>query len=340
VRRFRVWSAGLGAAVLLLATATPAVAQRASAPEVVATGVPRPLQLAADGRTLIILSPGSHGDSAGEIYRVDLDGELPADLSRQPRVRIPFVDARTATLGSLTLDPASRLLFLGEENGTRIYRLSPDERLTLYATGLSRLPGGSTLAFDRLGRLVIVDYVDRALSPGEERGPPGLEQLRDEDYRGPLVFRLAIEPDIPLPRRLDRVAPLFPRAWGGRQGGGLLPRLISVAALPAGDLALLSSTGEVFRLTGDATLALLARLPPGHGQYNRTNMVAAPDGAVFVSGGFHVARIFRVSPDGVVETVASNLGDPEGIALDAQGYLYVAESSYHRIIRLKPPPGR
>ncbi len=334
------WGVGVLAGAALLAWVGPGLTAvyPASPVEVVATGVPRPLQLVLDGRALIVLSPGSRGDSAGELYRVDLDGELPVDLSRQPRVRIPFADARMATLGSLALDPASRLLFLGEENGARIYRLSPDERLTLYATGLYRLSGGSTLAFDRLGRLVIVDYVDRALSPGEERGPPGLEQLREEDYRGPLVFRLALEADIPLPRRLDRVAPLFPRGWGGKQGGGLLPRLISVAPLPAGDLALLSSTGEVLRLTGDGTLASLARLPPGHGQYNRTNMVAAPDGAVFVSGGFHVARIFRVSPDGVVETVASNLGDPEGIALDAQGYLYVAESSYHRIIRLKPRP--
>ena len=304
--------------------------------EVVATGVPRPLQVVVDARALVILSPGGQGDSAGEIYRLDLDGELPADLSRQPRVRIPFADARTATLGSLALDPASRQLFLGEENGSRIYRLAHDERLTLYATGLQRLPGGSTLAFDARGRLVIVDHVDPAISRPEERAPPGLEPFREDDYRGPLVFRLALEPGIPLPRRLDRLAPLFPRAWGGRQGGALLPRLISVAPLATGELALLSSTGELFRLAADGALALLAQLPPGHGQYNRINMIAAGDGSVFVSGGFHVARIFRVAPDGTVTTVAGNLADPEGIALDGS-YLYVAESAFHRILRLRLP---
>ena len=323
-------------ALLVGLAATPLDGRPTTGVEVVATGVPRPLQLVVDGRTLVILSPGALGDSAGEIYRVDLGGELPADLSRQPRVRLPFADARLATVGSLALDPASGQLFLGEENGSRIYRLSSDEWLTVYATGLRRLPGGSTLAFDGLNRLLIIDYVDPALSPGEDRGPPGLEQLRDEDYRGPLVFRLTLEADIPLPRRLDRLAPLFPRAWGGKQGGALLPRLISLAALPAGDIVFLSSTGELFRLTAGGAFSSFARLPPGQGQYNRTNMAPASDGSVFVSGGFQVARIFRVSADGTVTTVASNLADPEGIALDARGYLYVAESSFHRIVRLKP----
>jgi len=328
-------AAGIAALVLLPVVWAHPGSNTPSGLELVATGVSRPLQLALDGHTLVILSPGSRGDAAGEIHRVDLGGELPVDLSRQPRVRIPFPDSRLATLGSLAVDPVSRQLVLGEENGTRIYRLSSDERLTAYATGLNRLPGGSAFAFDLAGRLLVVDHVDPAVSPGEDRGPPGLEQLRDEDYRGPLVFRLTLDPDIPLPRRLDRVAPLFPRAWGGRQGGALLPRLISVAALATGDLALLSSTGVVYRLASDGAFSLLARLPPGHGQYNRTNMVPASDGSVFVSGGFQVGRIFRVSPGGAVTTIASNLADPEGIALDASGHLYLAESSFHRIVRLK-----
>jgi hypothetical protein len=328
------WSVG-AIGILAWTAGTAAPSPPAASLEVVATGVPRPLQLAVDGRVLVILSPGSQGDAAGEIYRVDLGGELPADLARQPRVRVPFADARTATLGSLALDPRSRQLYLGEENGTRIYRLSPDERLAVYATGLSRLPGGSPLAFDRLGRLCVIDYVDRSLSAGEERALPGLEALDEEDYRGPLVFRLALAPDLALPRRLDRLLPLYPRAWGGKTGGGHLPRFISLAPLASGDLALLSSAGEVFRLTGDGILVPLARLPAGHGQYNRTNMTPAPDGSVFVSGGFHVARIFRVSMAGQVETAAESLGDPEGIVLDDRSYLYIAESAYHRIVRLK-----
>ena len=303
--------------------------------EVVATGVLRPLQLAWDGRAVVVLGPGTRGESAAEIYRLSVDGPLPVDLSRQPRISVPFADATTTTIGSLAVDPASGELFLGEENGHRVWRLGADGRLVLYLKGLRRLAGGSALAFDRAGRLVLVDYADPYLSQGEERPPPGLEQLREEDYRGPLVIRLTLDPTIPLPRHVGNIPPLYPRAWGGRAGGALLPFLISVLARRDGDLLLLTSSGELYSLGADDDLALFTRLP--RGQYNRTNMVEAPDGTVFVSGGFHVGRVFRVTPHGVVTVVAADLADPAGIALDARGALYIAESSVHRILRVRQP---
>ena len=74
-------------AAALVVSAGPA--REASMPaaglEVVATGVPRPLQLVLDRRTLVVLGPGARGDSAGEIYRVDLDGALPVDIAAWPR---------------------------------------------------------------------------------------------------------------------------------------------------------------------------------------------------------------------------------------------------------------
>jgi hypothetical protein len=297
--------------------------------EVVATGVSRPLQLVLDGSTLIVLGPGSRGDSAGEIYRIDL-GALPADVSRLPRVRVPFLDGRLSTLGSLVLEPGSRDLFVGEENGSRVYRLDVHERLTPYLDGLHRLPGGSGLAFDGGGRLLVVDHADPLISPGEERPPSGLEQFREEDYRGPLLFRLTLDPSLPLPRHLDRMPPLFPRNWGGRAGGGMLPRLVAVAAA-GDDVVLTASSGVVYRLTGER-LAPLAQLP--RGQYLRINMVGGPDDSVFVSGGFSVGYIFQVARDGTVTQLPGPIGDPQGIAFDRRGYLYVAESSLHRILRL------
>src|SRR5215470_13334149 len=165
------------ALVSVLLALTSASGREVVAPpgfEVVAIGVPRPQQLAFDRRTLVVLGPGARGDSAGEVYRLDL-GALPVDVSRLPRVRVPFLDGRLATLGSMVLDPASRDLFVGEENGNRVYRLDVHERLTSYLDGLRRLPGGSALAFDSAGRLLVVDHADPLISPGEERPPSGLE---------------------------------------------------------------------------------------------------------------------------------------------------------------------
>jgi len=304
---------------------------------IVAIGVARPLELALDGRSLVILSPGWRGDNAGEIYRLDLDGPFPVDLSRRPAVRIPFSDPRATTLGSLAIAPKTRELFLGEENGTRVWRLTGEEDLSLYASGLHRLAGGASLAFDREGRLLLLDFADPQLNENEQRPPAGLEQFREDDYRGPLVLRLTPDPTLPLPRRLATAPPLFPRAWGGRAGGIHLPRLISLA--PRGDdVLVLTSSGDVHRLGSD-TLSLFARLP--RGQYTRTHMIAAPDGTLYVSGGFQVGSVFRVDREGGVTVVASQIADPQGIALDGRGHLYIAESAFHRIVRITlPPPSR
>ena len=323
----------LVALLAVLVALSHASAREPAAPpgfEVVATGVPRPLQLALDGRTLIVLGPGSRGDSAGEIYRIDL-GALPVDVSRRPRVRVPFLDGRLATLGSMIVEPGSGDLFVGEENGGRVYRLDAHERLTPYLDRLHRLPGGSSLAFDGAGRLLVVDHADPLISPGEERPAPGLEQFRDEDYRGPLLFRVTLDPTLPLPRRMDRMPPLFPRHWGGRTGGAMLPRLVAVATT-GDDMVVTASSGVVYRLTGDG-LTSLATLP--RGQYLRINMVGGPDDSVFVSGGFSIGYIFHIARDGRVVTLPGPIGDPQGLVLAPDGYLYVAESSLHRIIRLR-----
>ena len=136
--------------------------------DVVATGVPRPIQLALDPRgRLVVLSSGPFGDSAGEIYRLDLRVPLPIDASRVPRVVIPFADqVRKAILGSLAVDPRSGTLFLGEENGNRIYRLGDEPRLDPVAIGLNHLVGGTALTLDRRGHLSLLRFtLSRSDSP-------------------------------------------------------------------------------------------------------------------------------------------------------------------------------
>lgn len=304
--------------------------------EVVVTGIPRPVQLALDrSARLVVLSHGWRGDAAAELYRFEL-AALPVDATRAPRMVVPFsAGLRKAAFGSLALDPRSGDLFMGEENGNRVYRLR-ETRLALFGVGLNNLLGGSSLVFDRHGRLLVLDYT----SPDEQRRsesppPPSFEGLGDDAYRGPVVLRLDPREDVPLPRRLDVIPPLLPRHSIRAEGVEPLYRFISVATTASDGVVLLDSVGQLFVLDGDGTLRLLARLPSGH--YHRTHMAVGPDGSVFVSSGFQIRRIFRVSPEGAVTVVAQDLGDPEGIALDGDGTLYVAENALHRVIRIRPP---
>ena len=335
------WGACLmlaGLSGLLASSPRPASGADVSAElhvDVIATGIPRPIQLALDARGgVVVLSHGWRGDAAAEIYRIDLGGTLPVDAARQPHVVVAFTDeARKTVFGSLALDPRSGDLFLGEENGNRIYRLGADQRLQAVAVGLNHLLGGSALALDRQGRLVFLDYASPETQLRSETPlPPSLSWLIEEGYRGPLVFRVDLREQRPLPRRADLLAPILPR--GGTVPAGQEPvwRLIGVTAAAGDDLVLLSAVGEVFRLGPDRELHLITRLPGGH--YHRTNLTIGPDGSVFVCGGFHIRQIFRISPAGEVSIVASELGDPGGIVVDRQGALYVAETALHRIIRI------
>jgi hypothetical protein len=338
-KRAVVWSASLLLGGLLVTTPRAAECAEVSPGarvEVAVTGIPRPLQLARDGDgMLVVLGQGWRGDAAAEIYRIDMRGALPVDATRTPRVVIPFAsEPRKTALGSLAVDPRSGDLFLGEENGNRVYRLESNRHLQPVAVGLNHLLGGSPMALDHLGRLIFLDYASpESHLRAETPLPPSLSWLTEEGYRGPVVFRVDVHEDRPLPRRADLLAPIFPRR--GPPGPDREPvwRLIGVTAV-GDDLVLLSVIGEVFRLGADGELRLVARLPAGH--YHRTNLATGPDGSVFVCGGFHIRQIFRISPIGEVTTVASELGDPGGMVIDSTGTLYVAETALHRIIRIVP----
>jgi len=304
--------------------------------EVVVTGVPRPIQLAFDGHgALVVLSQGWRGDAAGEIYRFDRHASYPVDASRAPRVVIPFTDEpRKSVLGSLAVDPDGGELFLGEENGNRIYRLGAGHRLETLVVGLNHLLGGSSIALDRHGRLVFLDYASPEMHLRSESPlPPSLLWLTEEGYRGPMVFRVDIREDRPLPRRADLLLSILPQ----HQAQGMEPLWRLIAVTSAGeDLVFLSAIGEVFRVGPDGVPRSMTRLPAGH--YHRTNLVAGRDGSVYVCGGFQIRRIYRISPSGSVSLVAAELGDPGGIVLDETGALYVAETALHRIIRIAPGP--
>jgi hypothetical protein len=331
-----VWLGALWAFLAVAAAADVEVSSELRA-EVVVAGVPRPVQLAVDSSAhLVILSHGWRGDAAAELYRFDL-AALPLDASRAPRVVLPFSQGpRKIAFGSLALDPRSGDVFMGEENGNRVYRLTAGGKLALFGVGLNHLLGGSSLTFDRSGRLIVLDYTSPEVQQRSENPlPASFEALGGNVYQGPVVFRLDPREDVPLPRRFDLVTPILPKGSVSRAGVEPPFRFISAATTSSDGIIVLDSVGQLFALASDAVPRLLARLPSGH--YHRTHMATGPDGSVFVSSGFQIRQIFRVSPAGVVSVVARDLGDPEGIAVDDDGALYVAENARHRVIRIRPP---
>jgi hypothetical protein len=332
-----VVAATLSAAALTVFAAAPAVRVGDGwTAEVVAVGLVRPIQLAFDGDgRLVVLSHGRRGDAAGEIAWIELTQTLPVDAAPLPRLVIPFAEGRRVVFGSLAVDERTGEIYLGEENGNRVYHLARDARLRPAAVGVQHLVGGSGIALDARGRLLALDFS----SPDTQRRaesplPPALDPLiADGGYQGPLVFRVELPAAAALPRRLDLVPPLFPRPWA-RSPGEPLGRFMSVAALAEDRVVVLDSLGELHVVDASGGRRRLARLPAGH--YHRTSMAVAPDGSVLVSSGFHIRRIYRITMGGEVSVVAAELGDPNGIAVDREGRIYVAETAYHRISRIRP----
>jgi sugar lactone lactonase YvrE len=63
-------------------------------------------------------------------------------------------------------------------------------------------------------------------------------------------------------------------------------------------------------------------------------VAVAPDGSVFVADAGEAHAVRRISPDGIVSTIATGFNTPSGIAIDASGVLYVADTANNAIRRV------
>ena len=102
-------------------------------------------------------------------------------------------------------------------------------------------------------------------------------------------------------------------------------------------------------LAGDGTLGTIDG-PADRARFSEPfGIVAAPDGTIFVADAGHAHRIRRISPDGVVTTLAggargfadgsgtrAEFSTPSGLALASDGTLYVADTGNHAIRRITP----
>lgn len=80
----------------------------------------------------------------------------------------------------------------------------------------------------------------------------------------------------------------------------------------------------------------------GDGASATAAMLNAPAGiAVDAAGNLYIAdtgnnRLRIVGPDGDIRTAVASLPSPMGLALDSAGSLYIAESTAHRVVRMTP----
>jgi gluconolactonase len=63
--------------------------------------------------------------------------------------------------------------------------------------------------------------------------------------------------------------------------------------------------------------------------------VALPDGSwLIVEGGVHRGCVTHISPDGLTKKVVKQTGRPNGLAVDSEGSIWVAESKHPSLLRL------
>jgi sugar lactone lactonase YvrE len=223
-------------------------------------------------------------------------------------------------------------LYVSDYLGNRVYRVQPDGSLVLIAGGGTQYEGPATksnifgpsgLAFDQDGNLYIAD----------NRG--GV--IRRVDRNGMLTsfatMHVSSSLNNPLGLAFDRSGVLFVGAYNGDL----------VAIQPNGS----TSTIDLSAVGPPAVIAGYLAFDSVGNLYVADRSAQANTTAV--GGG---CRIIRVKPDRSVQVFAgtgkcgfsgdggpaagAEIDDPNGIAFDAAGNLYFADSNNHRIRRIDP----
>jgi sugar lactone lactonase YvrE len=98
-----------------------------------------------------------------------------------------------------------------------------------------------------------------------------------------------------------------------------------LAFLPDGTMYVGDRTGTLFRVNAAGRVIPFASLPPSVAAFH---LAIGPDESVYVSGPTLSSRdvVFRVDRRGEVSVFAEGFGRPQGLAVDAEGTLHVAEA--------------
>jgi hypothetical protein len=291
--------------------------------EVIGTGFRLPQDLAVESATAVwLLSQADGAEGAGSLLRVPLDHPEPVDARALAAISIPYAPGPARfRVGSLARHPGTGHLYVAEQSGRHLFRVSPAGQVVLYARGLERLAETRAVAFDGAGRLVILDFTGAPLLA--DASPGSFRELFGAGESGPALYRLRVDDEVvALPRNVEALVPFF---TGGR---ARLPRWGGVFALATGDLVLSSSGGRIDRLRPDGTVV------PAAGRAAADVVAAGPRGELYGVDTMR-GRIVRILPDGAVEEFVQGLVRPRALAVLPDESLIVAGDT-GRLIRLRP----
>jgi len=296
-------------------------------------------------------------DAAGNVYVADRDASVVRKIVAGTITTVAGNGAQLNSPYGLALDPAGNL-YIADTNNNCIRKVSPDGSVTIAAGSTAqgfRGDGGAALnawlnhpegvATDTAGNLYIADtFNNRIRKVTPDGNIVTIAGSGGEIYAGDNGAATAAGLGLPTDVAVDRSGNLYIADFGGSRIRMVANGIISTVAG--------SSTGAP-PVDGQAAVNLRFNGPTGVA-VDTTGALYFAEGSIGSGSGFgkSAARIWRVSPDGILTTLAGNgvpdfggdggpaaaaqLNMPTAVAVDLQSNLYIADSLNHRIRKLSP----
>ncbi len=274
--------------------------------------------------------------------RITLEGDgFPVDPV-PPHVRIGAQPARLAAASPTSL---TVLIPEGLEGGSTAVRVDELPGETAFVEIGAPLVTGvhhvDSPAYDRHGNL----YVTFSGSRGQQ-APVAIYVVRRDGTREPFVSdlpnptSLAFGPDnyLYVSSRFDgsvhRVSPDGSVTTVATDLGVAC----GIAFGPDGRLYVGDRSGSIL-VVHDGTVTPFAEIPPSVAAFH---LAFGPDGNLYVAAPTLSSHdvVYRVTPSGDVEIVASGFGRPQGLAVDSNGLLYVVDAIAGDAAVFRMPPDR
>ncbi|MET0212695.1 MAG: IPT/TIG domain-containing protein [Vicinamibacterales bacterium] len=193
------------------------------------------------------------------------------------------------------------------------------------ATGLHQVDNP---AFDHEGQL----YVTYSGSRGQD-APVSIYLVRRDGSREPFVVGLpnptsmAVDPRgrLHVSSRFDGSVHLVTPDGVSSTVASDLGVACGIAFNAKGELFVGDRSGSILRVA-DGQATLFASIPSSVAAFH---LAFGPDGRLYVTAPTLSSRdaVYRISPEGTVDTFFEGLGRPQGLAFDSDGHLYVVDAA-------------